>query len=85
MALPKFQNSADSGGIRDAAKEAAAVLGFSSASAAYGAFFVPKASGSSISLTGGPNAALYGFVAFYMSCIIVTWWYYCRKNAPMPC
>lgn len=71
--------------VRDAAKEAAAVLGFSSAFAAYGAFFIPKAFGSSISLTGGPNVALYGFVAFYLSCIIVTWWYYSRKNAPMPC
>ncbi|HJV65413.1 MAG TPA: NarK family nitrate/nitrite MFS transporter, partial [Geomonas sp.] len=38
----------------EAAKEAAAVLGFSSAFAAYGAFFIPKAFGSSIALTGGP-------------------------------
>lgn len=71
--------------VRDAAKEAAAVLGFSSAFAAYGAFFIPKAFGSSISLTGGPNAALYGFVVFYISCIVTTWWYYSRKNSPMPC
>lgn len=71
--------------IRDAAKEAAAVLGFSSAFAAYGAFFIPKAFGSSISLTGAPNAALYGFVVFYLSCIVTTWWYYSRKNAAMPC
>lgn len=71
--------------VRDAAKEAAAVLGFSSAFAAYGAFFIPKAFGSSISLTGAPTAALYGFVAFYISCLAITWWYYSRKNAPMPC
>ena len=71
--------------VRDAAKEAAAVLGFSSAFAAYGAFFIPKGFGSSIKLTGGPEAALYGFVVFYISCIILTWWYYSRKNAEMPC
>ena len=37
---------------KDAAKEAAAVLGFSSAIAAYGAFFIPKSYGTAISMTG---------------------------------
>ena len=69
----------------DAGKEGAAVLGFSSAFAAYGAFFIPKAFGSSISLTGGPRAALYGFLAFYLSCIALTWFCYSRKNSSMPC
>lgn len=71
--------------VKDAGKEAAAVLGFTSAIAAYGAFFIPKGFGTSISMTGGPQAALYGFVAFYVSCIIMTWWYYSRKSAEMPC
>jgi len=35
---------------KDAAKEAAAVLGFSSAIAAYGAFFIPKSYGTAISM-----------------------------------
>ncbi|PWB66900.1 MAG: nitrate/nitrite transporter [Deltaproteobacteria bacterium] len=70
---------------KDAAKEAAAVIGFSSAFAAYGAFFIPKGFGSSISLTGGPEAALYGFLAFYITCIAVTYWFYSRRNAEMPC
>ncbi len=70
---------------RDAAKESAAVLGFSSAFAAYGAFFIPKGFGTSIDLTGGPEAALYGFLGFYLSCILTTWWYYSRKQAEMPC
>ena len=30
-------------------------------------------------------AALYGFITFYVSCIVLTWWYYARRNAPMPC
>jgi len=71
--------------VTDAAKEAAAVLGFSSAFAAYGAFFIPKAFGSSITLTGGPQAALYGFLGFYLSCIALTWFCYSRKNSGMSC
>jgi NNP family nitrate/nitrite transporter-like MFS transporter len=71
--------------VKDAAKEAAAVIGFSSAFAAYGAFFIPKAFGSSIRLTGGPESALHGFLAFYVTCIVVTWWFYSRRNAEIPC
>ncbi|NHZ81374.1 NarK family nitrate/nitrite MFS transporter [Massilia sp. CCM 8695] len=71
--------------IVDANKEGAAVLGFTSAVAAYGAFFIPKCYGTSIALTGGPDAALWGFVGFYVSCIVVTWWCYARRNADMPC
>jgi NNP family nitrate/nitrite transporter-like MFS transporter len=71
--------------VRDANKEGAAVLGFSSAVGAYGGFFIPKSYGSSIALTGGPEAALYAFIVFYATCIVMTWWYYSRKNAPMPC
>jgi NNP family nitrate/nitrite transporter-like MFS transporter len=66
-------------------KEGAAVLGFTSAVAAYGAFFIPKSYGTSIAMTGAPDAALWCFVAFYTSCIAVTWWCYARRNAPMPC
>jgi MFS transporter, NNP family, nitrate/nitrite transporter len=65
--------------------EAAAVLGFTSAMAAYGGFFIPKSFGTSIAKTGSPTAALIGFVVFYVSCIAITWWYYSRKNAEVPC
>ncbi len=71
--------------LKSAGKESAAVLGFSSAVAAYGAFFIPKSFGTSMALTGGPQMALYVFVGFYVSCIAVTWWWYSRKNAEMPC
>ncbi|MCE1193272.1 MAG: NarK family nitrate/nitrite MFS transporter [Acidovorax sp.] len=63
----------------------AATLGFTAAMAAYGGFFIPKSYGSSIALTGAPNAALWCFAAFYAVCIVVTWWYYARRNAEMPC
>ncbi|TCO80883.1 NNP family nitrate/nitrite transporter-like MFS transporter [Plasticicumulans lactativorans] len=71
--------------VKDANKEAAAVLGFSAAIGAYGGFFIPKSFGSSIELFGGPEGALYGFVVFYLTCIALTWWYYARRNAEMPC
>jgi len=71
--------------IVEANKEGAAVLGFTSAVAAYGAFFIPKSYGTSIALTGGPDAALWCFIGFYLSCIGMTWWCYARKNAGMPC
>ncbi len=65
----------------EATKEGAAVLGFTSAVAALGAFFIPKSFGTSISLTGDANAALIGFVVFYVICLVVTWWYYARGGA----
>ncbi len=71
--------------MKDANKEAAAVLGFTSAIGAYGGFFIPKSYGTSIAMTGGPEAALYFFIVFYVTCIAMTWWYYSRKGAEMPC
>jgi MFS transporter, NNP family, nitrate/nitrite transporter len=71
--------------VKDANKEAAAVLGFSAAVAAYGGFFIPKSYGTSIDLMGGPEGALYLFIVFYLTCIAITWWYYARRNAEMPC
>src|SRR3546814_10542617 len=69
----------------DSGKEAAAALGFAGAIGAYGGFFIPKSFGSSIDLTGGPQAALLFFVAFYVACIGVAWWFHARRGAPMPC
>jgi len=65
--------------------ESAAVVGFSGAIGAYGGFFIPKSYGSSITLTGSPDMALYGFIAFYITCLAVTWWWYYRRGAETPC
>ncbi len=70
---------------QEAAKEAAAVLGFSSAFAAYGAFFIPRSFGTSIALTGGAEAAFVMFILFYLTCLATTWWWYTRKNAEIKC
>jgi NNP family nitrate/nitrite transporter-like MFS transporter len=32
-----------------------------------------------------PEYAMYGFAAYYVSCLGVNWWYYARKDAEMPC
>jgi MFS transporter, NNP family, nitrate/nitrite transporter len=71
--------------IQDGNKEAAAVLGFSGAIGAYGGFFIPKSYGTSIAMFGGPEQALYAFIVFYLTCVATTWWFYSRRNAPMPC
>ena len=65
---------------QQAGKEAAAIVGFTSAIAAYGAFYIPKAFGSAITLTGSPLAALWGFLLFYVSCAALTWWAYARRG-----
>jgi len=70
---------------RDGNTEAAAALGFAGALGAYGGFFIPKSYGSSIAATGGPEAALWIFAVFYLLCTVITWWYYARRDAEMPC
>jgi len=66
-------------------RESAAIIAFTSAIAAYGAFFIPKAYGTSISMTGAPNGALWAFLIFYVLCVVITWAFYTRKNAPVSC
>ena len=60
--------------------ESAAIIAFTSAIAAYGAFFIPKAYGASIASTGGPIAALWGFLGFYVICLVLTWVFYTRPG-----
>ncbi len=62
-------------------KESAAVVGFTSAFAAYGAFFIPKMFGSGLGVYG----TFITLVVFYIVCIVLTWWYYSRKGAEYPC
>ncbi|MDE2363997.1 MAG: MFS transporter [Hyphomicrobiales bacterium] len=66
--------------VRQAEKESAAITGFTSAIAAFGAFFIPKAYGTSIAMTGGAQAALWAFFAFYVTCVIASWFFYTRRG-----
>jgi len=61
-------------------EQAGPVLGWTSAVAAYGAFYIPKVFGEQIKATT-PEDALYGFAIFYGVCILINWWFYLRKDA----
>jgi NNP family nitrate/nitrite transporter-like MFS transporter len=71
--------------LREGTLESAASLGFASAIAAFGGFFIPKAYGTALALTGGTAAALYPFLLFYVTCAVATWWFYARRGAEFPC
>jgi NNP family nitrate/nitrite transporter-like MFS transporter len=75
--MPKLEKDEQ---LRQAEKESAAITGFTSAIAAFGAFFIPKSYGSSIALTGGVEAALWGFFVFYITCVLITWTIYTRRG-----
>ena len=66
--------------VRQADKESAAIIGFTSAVAAYGMFFIPRAYGTSIQMTGDASAALWGFLVFYVTCLALTWFVYTRRG-----
>ncbi len=66
--------------LRQAEKELAAITGFTSAIAAYGAFFIPKSYGTALALTGGVSGALWAFLIFYAICAAITWSVYTRKG-----
>lgn len=62
-------------------KEAAPVLGFTAAFAAYGSFLIPKLFGWSVQTAGGYHFAFYIFIAFYIVSIALNWYYYQRKTS----
>jgi len=67
-------------GVKIANRQAGAVVGITSAIAAYGAFFIPKSFGTSIALTGKPVAALFLFLTFYVLCAVLTLRFYLKKG-----
>ena len=75
----KAEGGSDEKAMREAATDTAAALGFISAIGAIGGFFIPKAFGTSLDLTGSPAGAMKVFLVFYIVCVIVTWAVYGRK------
>lgn len=65
--------------LATAKRETATALGVIGAIGAYGGWLIPQSYGLSSSLTGRPIVALYAFIAFYTSCLALTWWYYLRR------
>ncbi|WP_372838597.1 nitrate/nitrite transporter [Phaeovulum sp.] len=79
--VPRLMPQLDKAAMhKQAERESAAIIAFTSAVAAYGAFFIPKAYGTSIALTGTPATALWAFLAFYVLCAALTWAYYTRRG-----
>ncbi|HXC63814.1 MAG TPA: NarK family nitrate/nitrite MFS transporter [bacterium] len=85
MKEPKLGSLDYAGALVSSNKEAAAVIGFVSAIGAYGAFLIPKSYGTSITLTGGPQAALAVFAVFYVTCLALTWVQYLGSGAKIKC
>lgn len=77
----KAQGGTEEQALREAATDTAAALGFISAIGAIGGFFIPKAFGTSLALTGSPAGAMKVFFVFYVVCVVVTWAIYGRKSA----
>ncbi|WP_031523629.1 NarK family nitrate/nitrite MFS transporter [Siccibacter colletis] len=75
----KAQGGSEAQAMREAATDTAAALGFISAIGAIGGFFIPKAFGTSLALTGSPAGAMKVFLVFYVICVVVTWLVYGRK------
>jgi MFS transporter, NNP family, nitrate/nitrite transporter len=66
--------------LKAASIESAAALGFIGAIGACGGYLIPRGFGASIAATGGPHLALAIFLAFYITCLALTWWHYLRKR-----
>lgn len=80
MERVKKAGGSESEAMREAATETAAALGFISAIGAIGGFFIPKAFGTSLALTGSPAGAMKVFLVFYIACVVITWAIYGRKK-----
>src|SRR5216684_2308238 len=66
--------------LKAASVESGAALGFIGAIGACGGYLIPSGFGKSIAITGGPQLALVIYLAFYATCLALTWWYYLRKS-----
>ncbi|VEB97090.1 Nitrite facilitator 1 [Cedecea lapagei] len=77
----KAEGGSDEHAMREAATDTAAALGFISAIGAIGGFFIPKAFGTSLDLTGSPAGAMKVFLVFYIVCVVITWVVYGRKSS----
>ena len=61
------------------------VTGFTAAIAAYGAFFIPKLFGFAYANYGVVAPAFYILIAFTVSTIVITWYFYDRKGSGIKC
>ncbi|HEX2671283.1 MAG TPA: MFS transporter [Polyangiaceae bacterium] len=74
-------SDAEAAALRVARRETGAVLGIASGIGALGGYFIPRTLGASIKASGGPEAAIWCFVGFYLVCVTMTWFFYARQEA----
>ena len=65
-------------------RQAAGVIGFTAAIAAYGPFLFSTMLGWSKSGSGNFNMFFLGLLAFCVLATVINWWFYARKNAEKP-
>jgi NNP family nitrate/nitrite transporter-like MFS transporter len=81
--LAKAKGSGDQGralALHTAGIESGAALGFIGAVGACGGYLIPRGFGASIAATGGPHLALVIYLAFYATCLALTWGFYLRGS-----
>jgi MFS transporter, NNP family, nitrate/nitrite transporter len=65
-------------------RQAAGVIGWTAAIAAYGPFIFSLMIGWSISSTGSAILFFIGIAMYYLAATAINWWYYTRKGAEKP-
>jgi MFS transporter, NNP family, nitrate/nitrite transporter len=81
--LAKAKGSGEQGralALHTASIESGAALGFIGAIGACGGYLIPRGFGASIAATGGPHLALAIYLAFYATCLALTWGFYLRGS-----
>lgn len=73
-------DAARAAALKTASIESGAAVGFIGAIGAVGGYLIPTGFGKSIAMTGGPSLALAIYLAFYASCLGLTWWFYLRRS-----
>lgn len=76
----KLRGGSEQQAQQEAVTDTAAALGFISAIGAVGGFFIPKAFGTSLAMTGSPVGAMKVFLVFYIVCVFITWLVYGRRQ-----
>jgi NNP family nitrate/nitrite transporter-like MFS transporter len=66
------------------ARQAAGVIGWTAAIAAYGPFLFSMLIGWSISATGSASAFFIVAATYYLLATLINWWFYTRKGAEQP-
>lgn len=65
-------------------RQAAGVIGFTAAIAAYGPFLFATLIGQSKKALGSPKPFFIGLMIFCVAATVINWWFYTRKGAEKP-